>query len=83
MCMSVCACVCQREYQWLFGCVDDCVCVCVGVSIHMHCNIHEKQFKAILLVDSIRSWLLSSFGSPMIKKIPEYHPLNVYGYVEI
>jgi hypothetical protein len=43
--MSVCACVCQREYQWLFGWVDDCACACVGVSIHMHCNLHEKQFK--------------------------------------
>jgi hypothetical protein len=39
--------------------------------------------KAILLADSIRSRLLSWFGSPIIKKIPEYHPPNVYGCVEI
>jgi hypothetical protein len=26
---------------------------------------------------------LSWFSSPIIKKIPEYHPPNVYGYVEI
>jgi hypothetical protein len=28
--------------------------------------------KVILLADSIRSWHLSWFGSPIIKKIPEY-----------
>jgi hypothetical protein len=39
--------------------------------------------KVILLADSIRSRLLSWFGIPKIKKIPEYHPLNVYGYIEI
>jgi hypothetical protein len=39
--------------------------------------------KVILLADSIRSRLLAWFGSPIIKKIPEYHPPNVYGYVEI
>jgi hypothetical protein len=39
--------------------------------------------KVILLADSIRSRLLSWFSSPIIKKIPEYHPPNVYGYVEI
>jgi hypothetical protein len=37
----------------------------------------------ILLADSIRSRLLSWFGSLIIKKIPEYHPPNVYGYVEM
>jgi hypothetical protein len=42
--------------------------------------------KVILLADSIRSRLLAWFGSPIIKKIPEFkknHPPNVYGYVEI
>jgi hypothetical protein len=39
--------------------------------------------KVMLLADSIRSRLLSWFGSPKIKKICEYHPPNVYGYVEI
>jgi hypothetical protein len=39
--------------------------------------------KVILLADSIHSRLLAWFGSPTIKKIPEYHPPNVYGYVEI
>jgi hypothetical protein len=37
----------------------------------------------ILLADSIRSRLLSWFGSPISKKFPKYHPPNVYGYVEI
>jgi hypothetical protein len=39
--------------------------------------------KVILLADSIRSRLLAWFGSPIIKKIFEYHPPNVYGYAEI
>jgi hypothetical protein len=48
-------------------------------------SVHQTQdiIKVILLADSICSRLLSWFGSPMIKKIPEYHPPNVYGYVEI
>jgi hypothetical protein len=43
----------------------------------------NKNLKVILPADSIRSRLLAWFGSPIIKKIPEYHPPNVYGYVEI
>jgi hypothetical protein len=42
-----------------------------------------KIIKVILLADTICSRLLAWFGSPIIKKIIEYHPLNVYGYVEI
>jgi hypothetical protein len=42
-----------------------------------------SSVKVILLADSIRSRLLAWFGSPIIKKIPEYHPPNVYGYIEI
>jgi hypothetical protein len=42
-----------------------------------------KTLKVILLADSIRSQLLSWFGRLIIKKIPEYHSPNVYGYVEI
>jgi hypothetical protein len=37
----------------------------------------------ILLADSIRSRLLSWFGSLIIKKISEYHPPKVDGSVEI
>jgi hypothetical protein len=39
--------------------------------------------KVISLADSICLQLLSWFGSPIIKKFPEYHPPNVYGYVEM
>jgi hypothetical protein len=48
-----------------------------------HSCIFFVHIKVILLADSSRSRLLSWFGSPIIKKIPEYHPPNVYGYVEI
>jgi hypothetical protein len=44
---------------------------------------HFSNVKVILLADSIRSRLLAWFGSPIIMKIREYHPPNVYGYVEI
>jgi hypothetical protein len=46
-------------------------------------SIPSHSIKVILLADSIRLRLLSWFGSPIIKKIPEYHPPNVYGYVEM
>jgi hypothetical protein len=46
-------------------------------------HLADVAIKVILLADSIRSRLLAWFGSPIIKKIPEYHPPNVYGYVEI
>jgi hypothetical protein len=66
-------------------------------SVHFNFNAFSFQYlclslphfsclsclKVILLADSIRSQLLSWFGSPIIKKLPEYHPPNVYKYVEI
>jgi hypothetical protein len=51
-----------------------------GPAITAHGSL---DLKVILMADSIRSWLLAWFGSPIVKKIPKYHPPNVYGYVEI
>jgi hypothetical protein len=50
---------------------------------HLAYTQRPVSFKVILLAGSIRSRLLAWFGSPITKKIPEYHPPNVYGYVEI
>jgi hypothetical protein len=49
----------------------------------MSFNKRFATVKVILLADSIRSRLLAWFGSPIIKKLPKYHPPNVYGYIEI
>jgi hypothetical protein len=43
----------------------------------------SMSLKVIYLSDSICLRLLSWFGCPIIKKIPEYHPPNVYEYGEI
>jgi hypothetical protein len=53
------------------------------LKIYRNNHTRRRLVKVILLADSIRSRLLSWFGSPIIKKIAEYHLLNVYGYVEI
>jgi hypothetical protein len=45
--------------------------------------VSSSLFKVNIPANSIRSRLKAWFGSPIIKKIPEYHPRNVYGYVEI
>jgi hypothetical protein len=55
----------------------------VTVCLLLHVLHFQGSLKVIYLSDSIRSRLLSWFGSLIIKKILEYHPPNVYGYVEI